>query len=284
MPDPCFVSQSMCRTGQRRRQVRRRCLCRRTCKSPKTRKAKLRKIHKELPHNLFGLQLFAMSAKYLRKVELNMTDTDASQLKEPSIISNKVKHFGSQLCLASVAKAQATISMFRTLLQNKALTQSILASLAFMLCTNPAQAQCRMGSGPDQGDGIPWCAPVPETLPSYALPKLTPQPQWQIFAAAVAWGDSKKGSEFTGVGKYFDEMAAREAALDKCRAKGWSNCTIATSILNGVILVAQDTKGNLRTRRDVSEQEARAALAENCRKSGVSCRVLATFDGTAEYF
>lgn len=284
MPDSRFVSQSMCGTGQRRRQVCGRCLCGRTCKSPKTRKAKLRKIHTELSHNLFVLQLFAMSAKCLRKVEFHMTDTTASQLKKTSGIHNKDRHFWTQLCLASVAKAQATISMLRILLQNTALTQSIFASLAIMLCTGPAEAQCRMGSGPDQGDGIPWCAPAPEPLPSFAPPKLTPQPQWQEFAAAVAWGDSKKGSKFTGVGKYFDEMAAREAAMNKCRAKGWSNCAIATSILNGVILVAQDTNGNLRTRRDVSEQEARAALAENCRKAGVSCRVLATFDGTAEYF
>ena len=225
-----------------------------------------------------------MSAKCLRKVEFHITNTTASQLKKPSGIHNKDRHFWTQLCFASVAKAQETISMFPILLQNKGLTQSIFASLAIMLCIGPAQAQCRMGSGPDQGDGIPWCAPVPEPLPTYTLPKLTPQPKWQVFAAAVAWGDSKKGSEFTGVGKYFDEMAARETALDKCRAKGWSNCAIATSILNGVILVAQDTKGNLRTRRDVSEQEARAALAQNCRKSGVSCQVLATFDGTAEYF
>ena len=225
-----------------------------------------------------------MSAKYLGKFALRLTDAIASRLKNPSIVKNNDKGFWTQLCLASLRTTRAAISMIRILLRNRALLHSIVASLAIMLCTDPAQAQCRIGSGPDQGDGIPWCAQAPEPSPPSARPKHAPQPQWQEFAAAVAWGDSKKGSEFTGVGKYFDEVAAREAALGKCRAKGWANCTIATSILNGVILVAQDTKGNLRTRRDVSEQEARAALAESCRKSGVSCRVLATFDGTAEYF
>lgn len=118
-------------------------------------------------------------------------------------------------------------------------------------------------------------APRPQALP----------PQWYPFAAAVAWADSDNGSQYIGVQKYLDEPFAREAALEKCREqKGWRNCEIATSITNGVIVIARDENRSLRTRLDASEKEARTALLKKCEVDGVTCKILKIYDGRPEYF
>lgn len=59
---------------------------------------------------------------------------------------------------------------------------------------------------------------------------------------------------------------------------------MATSIVNGVILIARDSDRALRTRTAATEREAREGLTDKCREAGVTCKVLAVFDGTAEYF
>jgi hypothetical protein len=132
------------------------------------------------------------------------------------------------------------------------------------------------------------CVAIPnydatETSPQPAPPPATP-PQWQDFAAAVAWADSDTGNKFVGVSKHFDEQSARETVLEKCRAKGWENCTVATSVVNGVIVIARDSDRNLRTRVAATESEARAGIKAKCQEAGVTCEVLGVFDGTAEYY
>lgn len=48
------------------------------------------------------------------------------------------------------------------------------------LCANNAFAQCRNGSGPDMGDGIPYCSDLtPQNQQSYS-------PKWQTKWGAIA--------------------------------------------------------------------------------------------------
>jgi hypothetical protein len=151
-----------------------------------------------------------------------------------------------------------------------------------ILFSGSAQAQCRIGSGPDQGDGIPWCAQTPTAPFSPPEPELPAQ--WVNFAAAVAWADSDMGSQFVGVAKQIDEQMARDTVLQKCRDAGWENCSVATSVTNGVIVVARDANRALRTRIAATEREARDGLKAKCREAEVSCQILAVFDGSAEYY
>ncbi len=143
----------------------------------------------------------------------------------------------------------------------------------------------------------PWKIPIESpsdcmAIPDYNAPDMpeVPQqhrvspPQWIEFAAAVAWADSDRGNEYTGVEKYFDEQSAREAALKKCRAKGWRNCKVATSTINGVIVVARDNTQALRTRIDATEEAARVATLAKCKIDAVSCQILAVYDARPEYF
>ncbi len=104
------------------------------------------------------------------------------------------------------------------------------------------------------------------------------------FAAAVAWADSDEGSQFIGVEKQIDEQSAREAALQKCEKAGWENCEVASSVVNAVIAIGRDNNRSLRIRTAATREEARAGLLAKCRETGLTCKILAVFDGTAEYF
>lgn len=127
-------------------------------------------------------------------------------------------------------------------------------------------------------------------LPDYGADELEQRsepetsPEWREFAAAVAWGDSDDGSQFIGVSKYISAQSAGETVLRRCRANGWRNCEVTAVVTNGVIVVARDSAGNLRTRTDGSEKEARARLNDKCRSSGVTCTILRVYDGSPEFF
>ena len=158
----------------------------------------------------------------------------------------------------------------------------ILLFLSTFLAAAGAHAQCRIGSGPDHGDGIPYCDEL-SPPPQSSVPP-TP-PQWQDFAAAVVWADSDEGDQFDGVGKYFDEQMAIEQAMEKCRAKtSWRNCEIAVSTTNGVIAVGRDQNGKLRVRSSPAKEDAENGLIEECVEDGSRCKVVAIFDGRGEYF
>jgi Domain of unknown function (DUF4189) len=146
-------------------------------------------------------------------------------------------------------------------------------------------AQCRQGSGPDQGDGIPWCnAPPPASAPS-APQSPVPPPSWQSFSAAVAWADSEDGTKYVTVEKHFDADSAKEAVLAKCRSNpGWENCEIATWVTNGAIAIGRDNLRNVRTRNDVSKKAAKANLLAKCKDAGVQCKVEIVLDAMPEYY
>jgi Domain of unknown function (DUF4189) len=153
-----------------------------------------------------------------------------------------------------------------------------------VLFAGSAQAQCRQGSGPDQSDGIPWCSPPSAPRQTSEPPRPQTPAQWVDFAAAVAWADSDKGSRFVGGEKQIDEQIARAAVLQKCKAAGWENCTIATSVVNGVIAIGRDNNHALRTKIAATPDEAEVGLLSKCIEAGVTCKIMAVFDGAAEYF
>lgn len=156
-----------------------------------------------------------------------------------------------------------------------------LAVLVFLACLIPAdaQAQCRVGSGPDHGDGIPYCS---ELEPP---PQQTPLPgrRWQPAAAALAWGDSMKGSAYVGVEHYVDEGMARDIVLSKCRERKISNCVVAVSVSNAVIAVGADSKRVLYYGTGPTKAQALAKLAAQCARHGEKCKVVKVLDGSPIY-
>lgn len=159
----------------------------------------------------------------------------------------------------------------------------IALTLAFLPAS--ANAQCRMGSGPDHGDGIPYCDQLPPPAPTRPDPLPAHPPSWNSFAAAVVWADSDKGDQFVGISKYFDEQAATDRLMQQCRGKaGWRNCEIALSVTDGVIAVGRDGSGKLRVRRSTTRHDAKEGLLAKCRDEGMQCTIEAIFDGTPEHF
>lgn len=103
-------------------------------------------------------------------------------------------------------------------------------------------------------------------------------------AAAIAWADSDTGSKFVGVSKIIDQAIAQDMALSRCRKQGWENCEIAIAVTNGVLAIARDNNRALRVSYGATDKEAKDVLLQKCAAAGVTCTVLATSDGTAEYF
>lgn len=126
------------------------------------------------------------------------------------------------------------------------------------------------------------CVAIPgyfdEVPPPQAEKPARPK-EWVSSAAALAWGDSKQGAVFVFVENYFEEFAAREAAMKKCTGKGWDNCEIAQSVTNGVIVVARQSDGNLRIRAGDDADRLIGELMANCAKDAIQCKVEKVVDG-----
>lgn len=93
----------------------------------------------------------------------------------------------------------------------------VLLSLFFVTSVN---AQCRIGSGPNHGDGVPYCSQL--TPP----PKTSLGPRW-----AVQWGAIAYGGGGFGAAKQMSSVAeAKNSALRACRDSGGSNhCKVGLS-------------------------------------------------------
>jgi hypothetical protein len=150
------------------------------------------------------------------------------------------------------------------------LMKVIVFLLLCFLYSTSVTAQCRNGSGPDFGDGIPYCSQVaPPARPLQVVDR----------AAAVASGENEGEILFVGVEKYDEEAAAVQAAIGNCRKLGWANCKIIASVTSGVIAIARDAEGGLRSRRDETFRQAKMGLLEYCKRANTKCKIEATFDG-----
>lgn len=148
------------------------------------------------------------------------------------------------------------------------------------------------GSAQAQFAPQPGGCPPDMVLEGFSCVYETPAPQsegrapaqLQNFAAAVAWGSSDTGSDFAGIGKYLDKDMAITAVMDSCEAKGLQKCEVATWGINTVIAVARDSAGQLKVTTGISKKEAKKVMLEWCKDEEVSRKILATFDGSAEYY
>lgn len=157
-----------------------------------------------------------------------------------------------------------------------------LLLVAVLTTAEPAFAQCRIGSGPDMGDGIPYCDPPASDAEAGATVPAG-SGQWLSYSAAVAWGEGKQGISFVFVEKYFDEDAARARALSLCSAKRWKSCAIADSITDGVIVVGRQSDGKLRVQSGATAPDTVAIMMQICAEKSVRCKVEKIVDGKAEF-
>ena len=127
-----------------------------------------------------------------------------------------------------------------------------------------ANAQCRIGSGPDQGDGVPYCSQSAQPT------KTSSAPQWAVRWGAVAYG----GGGF-GTAKDMVSLAkAKKVALRACRdSGGGKNCKIALSYSDQCVAYAMGDEYLGGIARSPMPEEADAMAIDSCAESTTNCKV-----------
>ncbi len=125
-------------------------------------------------------------------------------------------------------------------------------------------AQCRMGSGPDHGDGIPYCSQsAPQTT-------ATSGPKWAMRWGAIAYGSGGFGAaaEMTSVAK------AKKAALRACRdSGGGKNCKVALAYSDQCAAYAIGDDYSVGVARSPIPEEAQTLAIASCAESTTHCEV-----------
>jgi Domain of unknown function (DUF4189) len=137
--------------------------------------------------------------------------------------------------------------------------------IGMLLPYGTAQAQCRMGSGPDHGDGIPYCSQLESS--SSSVPS---GPQWAARWGAIAYG----GGGFGAATAMSSKTKATKAALRACRESGGGKrCQVALSYANqcAAYAIGEDYSVGVARSPDLAEAESIAVAA--CAESTSACKV-----------
>lgn len=146
--------------------------------------------------------------------------------------------------------------------------ENIVFLLLGLLYSASSDAKCRMGSGPDFGDGIPYCSQLRTTPP--ASPS---GPEWESRWGAIAVGSTASGG---GVGVSSDmktRRSAEETALQQCRDNGGgSTCHIELAYANqcGVIVWGESY---FDTASGETKSQAESEATELCSRQTADCRL-----------
>lgn len=127
----------------------------------------------------------------------------------------------------------------------------------------PVSAQCRVGSGPDQGDGVPYCSQLPAPAPS--APN---EPVWATRWGAIATADGVFGA----VVGLASERKAEKAAMQQCKAKGGRNCGVIVSYYNQCAALAWGENGENAARGPYLNEVETTAMA-GCSERSQNCKL-----------
>lgn len=125
-----------------------------------------------------------------------------------------------------------------------------------------------MGSGPDFGDGVPYCAQPPPA--EYAVPS---GPQWTSRWGAVATGASSAGTVMGVASDVRSQRAAEKAALQRCRAQGGGKSCVFDMAYRDqcAVMVWGDSDGHS-ARAETVNRASEIALA-TCGRKTTNCKV-----------
>lgn len=142
--------------------------------------------------------------------------------------------------------------------------------LAFLIITfvaGNAYAQCRIGSGPDMGDGIPYCSDLaPQTQQSYS-------PKWQTKWGAIAIDPKAKTGGIGFAENMNSKKIAEKFAIQQCLATGGSKtCRVEVSYDNQCGVIAWGD--NYYTTANAQNVEDASSLAlELCDQKTENCKI-----------
>lgn len=117
-------------------------------------------------------------------------------------------------------------------------------------------AQCRIGSGPDFGDGVPYCSE-----PSPPLEVVPSGPEWASRWGAIAVGSTAAGGGLGVASDMKSRRTAESAALKQCRKNGGGkSCHIELAYANQcAAIVWGDTYFETASAESPSDAEAQAS-------------------------
>ncbi len=148
------------------------------------------------------------------------------------------------------------------------ISAACFAALAISLFSTAASAQCRMGSGPDFGDGIPYCSqPSPS---SYVVPS---GPEWESRWGAIAIGSTASGGGIGVASDMKNRRAAEKTALRQCRSSGGGKtCRIELAYANQCgVIVWGDTYFETESAETADKAETEASKV--CDRQTSNCRL-----------
>ncbi len=155
-------------------------------------------------------------------------------------------------------------------------------ALCLMLCgAQSAQAQCRIGSGPDFGDGIPYCSELePETpYEPYQPYNQSGYPDDLPPNLPSLWGaiaiDPEAAHGGVGVAAYMTSEALAEArALKNCRETGGSEtCRIQFTYANQCAAIASG-ESSLSVAKATTQKSASELALDSCGERTTNCKIV----------
>jgi hypothetical protein len=139
-----------------------------------------------------------------------------------------------------------------------------VAVLVSFWAVSPANAQCRVGSGPEHYDGVPYCS----ELQTSASPALR-APVWATRYGAIA---TASGGIFGSVTGLSSRKKSEAAAMKQCKAKGGPNCAVIVRYFNQCAALAWGDMGeNAASAPDVEQAEELAMAA--CSERSQNCKI-----------
>lgn len=132
------------------------------------------------------------------------------------------------------------------------------------LFVTSVNAQCRIGSGPNHGDGVPYCSQL--TPP----PKTSPGPQWAVQWGAIAYGGGGFGAakQMSSVGE------AKNSALRACRDSGaGGHCKVGLAYSDQCVAYATGDDYSVGIARSPMPEEAYSMAMASCAESTTNCKV-----------
>ena len=137
--------------------------------------------------------------------------------------------------------------------------------LAFLIFPGPdIDAQCRIGSGPNHGDGVPYCSEL------RAPTKAPKGPEWAVQWGAIAYG----GGGFGAARNMPSLNKAKKAALRPCSESGGGNlCKIGLSYSDQCVAYAIGDRYLIGIARSPILEEANAMAISSCSESTTNCKV-----------
>ena len=152
----------------------------------------------------------------------------------------------------------------------------LLALYMALFFDTAAVAQCRIGSGPDHHDGVPWCNSSPQQ-PAVARPQA-------LVNVAAAVAVHPNANDFWAVWDVREEQGgydgAKQIVLNSCAKVMGEGCFVAAGAENASIGVARDVRGFLWAKYGETKEAARRDVMAECQKSTGDCSHVRTITAT----